>query len=127
MRNLVMEMTPKGVGGIAVIRLRGVLVGEFLKKHFSREVQEGKCVYGQIRDGEVVIDDAVVVMEGEVVDLNVHGGVWVVKAVVDLAGRAGFLESDDAVAMVDGETVFEREVMAALPLARTELAIRVLL
>src|SRR5947207_2938128 len=49
---LVMEMAPPGVGGIAVVRLRGRGVDSFLGKHFSGEVGEGQCVHGEIRDGE---------------------------------------------------------------------------
>jgi len=45
-------------------------------------------VHGEIRDGENVIDDAVVVRLGGFADLNVHGGVWVVRSVLELAERA---------------------------------------
>ncbi|HEV8292525.1 MAG TPA: GTPase, partial [Tepidisphaeraceae bacterium] len=74
-----------------------------------------------------VIDDAVVVRGGDFVDLNVHGGVWVVKSILDLAQREGFEVVEDALEMMDGKTTLEKEVMAALALAGTELAIRVLL
>lgn len=124
--NSAMLLTPSGVGAIAVIRLKG-RVGEFLERHFSKEVTEGRCVHGEIRDGSTVIDDGVVVRSGEVADFNVHGGVWVVKAVLDLAKRAGFEVVEDAVEMMDGGTFLEKEVMGALPLAGTELGIRVLL
>jgi len=126
-KNFVTILTPKGVGAIAVIRLRGEGVDSFLAKHFSKEVIEGRCVHGEIRDGGVVIDDAVVVRSGEFVDLNVHGGVWVVKAVLELAERTGFEIVEDAVEMMEGETILEKEVMAGLKMAGTELAIRVLL
>jgi len=126
-KNLAMILTPKGVGAIAVIRLKGPEVDLFLEEHFSKQVIEGRCVHGEIRDGETVLDDAVVVRHGDFVDLNVHGGVWVVKSVLDLAQREGFEVVDDALEMMEGQTILQREVMAALPLAGTELAIRVLL
>src|SRR6267142_165587 len=122
-----MILTPKGVGAIAVIRLKGPEVDLFLEEHFSKQVIEGRCVHGEIRDGETVLDDAVVVRHGDFVDLNVHGGVWVVKSVLDLAQREGCEVVDDALEMMEGQTILQREVMAALPLAGTELAIRVLL
>src|SRR6267142_1470272 len=122
-----MILTPKGVGAIAVIRLKGPGVNSFLEEHFSKKVVDGRCVHGEIRHGESIIDDAVVVRHGDFADLNVHGGVWVVKSVLDLAQREGFEVVDDAMEMMDGQTILEKEVMEALPLARTELAIRVLL
>jgi len=126
-RNLAMEMTPKGVGAIAVIRLRGEGVDLFLTKHFSKKAVEGRCVHGEIRDGSSVIDDAVAVRSGDFVDLNVHGGVWVLESVLDLARREGFELVDDALEMMDGETILEKEVMAGLALTGTELGIRALL
>jgi small GTP-binding protein len=126
-QKMAMVLTPKGVGAIAVIRLKGVRVDSFLATYFSKKVIEGKVVHGEIRDGGKVIDDAVVVRCGEFVDLNVHGGVWVVKSVLDLAQREGFEIVEDALEMMDGGTVLEREVMSALPLAGTELGLRVLL
>jgi small GTP-binding protein len=90
-------------------------------------VIEGKVVHGEIRDGETVVDDAVVVKSGEFVDLNVHGGVWVVKTVLELARREGFEIVEEGLEMMDGESVLEKEVMAALPLAGTELGIAALL
>src|SRR3954464_4929506 len=116
-RDLAMVLTPKGVGAIGVIRLRGDGVDSFLSKHFSKKVVEGRCVHGEIRDGEVVIDDAVAVRSVEFVYLNVHGGVWVVKSVLELAEREGFEVVEDALEMMDGQTVLEKEVMAGLPLA----------
>jgi small GTP-binding protein len=126
-RNLAIVLTPKGVGAIAVIRLKGLGVDSFLQKHFSKTIVEGRCVHGEIRDKEVVIDDAIVVRSGELADLNVHGGVWVVKSVLDLVQREGFEIVEDALEMLDGATILEREMMAALPLAGTELALRALL
>jgi small GTP-binding protein len=125
-KNLVMVLTPAGEGAIAVVRLRGA-VDSFLEKHFSKEVVEGRCVYGEVRDGEKVIDDAVAVRGADFVDLNVHGGSWVVRSVLELAKRSGFEVTESALEMMDGQTILEKEVMAALPRAGTELALRVLL
>lgn len=134
MENKAYLLTPGGTAAIAVVRLVGPLVAAFLKAHFSRPVAEGRCVHGELRDGQRVLDDALAALgpRGAWVDLNLHGGPWVVKSVMDLAARAGFelrpvcagpLDLD----AVDGDTLLEREVMAFLPLARTELALRALL
>jgi tRNA modification GTPase len=132
--NRAILLTPQGSAAIAVVRLVGPAVGGFLREHFSRRAVGGRCVHGDVRDGGRLIDDAVVVLspEGDLADVNLHGGPWVVRSMLDLAGRSGFqtIEAlaaplpDDA---VDAATALEREVLAYLPLARTELALRVLL
>ncbi len=168
-------LTPAGAGAIAVIRLIGPGVGDFLRTHFSRgrdrspsgpsevvgrhrspsglsevvgrdrspsgpsHAENGgfgetalpftssRCVHGDLRDGENVIDDVVVVLGEGLADINTHGGPWVVHCVAALAARAGFEPSTDALDGVDGDTLIEKEIAAALPLARTELGIETLL
>src|SRR5882672_8875244 len=100
-RNLAMVLTLKGVGAIAVIRLRGEGIDSFLSEHFSKKAVEGKPVHGEIRDSDAVIDDAVVVRSGDFVDLNVHGGAWVVKSILDLARRDGFEVVEDELELMD--------------------------
>ena len=127
-------LTPPGAGAIAVVRLTGEGVGSFLTAHFSKPATEGRSVHGELADGARVIDDPVVVLHpgGEVVDINVHGGPWVVRSVLELARRAAFTVierpemplPDEA---VDAETEMGREVLRFLPMARTELAARTLL
>jgi tRNA modification GTPase len=128
-------LTPPGVGAIAVVRLVGPCVAAFLQKHFSRAVQPGRCVHGNLTDGDQVLDDPVIVTfdDGRAADISLHGGEWVVQSVLSLATKEGFQLSDaitnqppiplDA---ADGANLLEREVSAHLPLARTELGIRVL-
>jgi tRNA modification GTPase len=127
-------LTPPGGAAIAVVRLVGSGVGAFLARYFSRPVADGRCVHGTLRDGERVIDDPVVVTSGggRVADINLHGGPWVVRSVLELARRSGF-EVVERPALplppdaVDGDTELGREVLQYLPMARTELALRVLL
>jgi small GTP-binding protein len=87
-----------------------------------------------LTDAGNVIDDPVVVLseDGRRADLNLHGGPWVVQSALELARRGGFeiiatpglpLPAD----AVDAEGELEREVLTHLPMARTELAVRVLL
>ena len=74
----------------------------------------------------------VIADDGRFADINLHGGAWVVRAVLDLAKLAGFecIERammpmiDDA---IDAADVIDREIEAYLPLAVTELALRTLL
>ncbi|MFI5380424.1 MAG: GTPase, partial [Tepidisphaerales bacterium] len=90
-------------------------------------VAPGRCVHGDLRDGEIVIDDVLVVPGDGFADISTHGGPWVVHCVTDLARRSGFEPSADPLDGADGDTIIEREIAAALPLAKTELGIEALL
>lgn len=125
-------LTPAGTGAIAVVRLCGPLVPAFLNGHFSRRWGDGRCVHGELRDGGAVIDDIVLVTadEGTIADLNLHGGPWIVRRTLELAGRFGFELLPTGAPLpkeaIDAETEIEREALAWLPLARTEPALRIL-
>jgi tRNA modification GTPase len=132
--NQAIVLTPLGVGAIAVIRITGPRMRTFLENHFSKRATESRCVYGELREGDRVLDDAVVVLlpDDKGADLNVHGGVWVVESMLELLKRDGFeihrageLPPPDA--SLDGESVIEREMLAYLPLARSREAIGILL
>ncbi len=126
-------LTSPGAAAIAVVRLVGPRAGEFLAMHFSKPAPENRCVHGILRDGDRELDDPVVVVShnARVVDLNLHGGAWVVQSVLETARREGFeIHVDSRVVpewAVDADDPIERDVLAYLPLARTELAIRALL
>lgn len=128
--NVAMLLTPPGGAAIAVVRLGGPGVGEFLREHFSRPVKAGRCVHGEIRAGGDVLDDAVVVASADQLsaDLNLHGGPWVVRSVLELARSQGFevierLTAPVPMLAVDAEGGLQAEVLASLPLATTELAL----
>src|SRR5436190_24359366 len=89
-------LTPPGGAAIAVVRLVGERVREFLRAHFSREVPEGRCVHATLSDGGRVLDDPVLVVSagGRVADVSLHGGPWVVRSVLELARREGFAVDD---------------------------------
>lgn len=131
--NLAILMTPPASAAIAVIRIVGPRVPEFLQVHFPKPARVGRCVHGDLHDDGRVIDDAVVVLIDEkTADLNVHGGPWVVRSALDLAARDGFVVQDSATLplpyeAVDAESLLEQEVLSYLPLARTELGVRALL
>ncbi len=131
-------LTAPGVAAIAVVRVAGPAVPAFLAARFSKPVTEHRCVHGDLSDGGSVLDDAVAVLfdGGNSCDLNLHGGEWVVQSVLALLRKEGFEVTQPAAAAsndplpldaVEGANVLEREVNAHLPLARTELAVRVLL
>ncbi|MGA2582250.1 MAG: GTPase [Tepidisphaeraceae bacterium] len=129
--NAAFLLTARGPAAIALIRLVGPKVADFLKC-FSKPVIPGKCVHGELRDGDVVIDDPVVVAAGDLswVDVSVHGGAWVIGSVLELAKRLGFEILDDPppqIAFPEAADLLEAEMLSHLPLARTELALRTLL
>jgi small GTP-binding protein len=135
-----MVLTPRAAAGgaaLAVVRLWGAGVEGFLSRHFSKGTAAGKCVHGVLSVEGRVIDDPVVVRprDGAWADISLHGGAWIVAAVLELARAEGFevveegsLEASQlmSLAFAEGESLLEREMLAALPLARTELGLRVL-
>jgi tRNA modification GTPase len=82
--------TPPGLGGIAVLALRGPGVEAILAEAFrpgkSRDRGEtaapGTLQLGHIVDGERVIDQAIVARCGEQAEINIHGGPAVAAAVL---------------------------------------------
>jgi tRNA modification GTPase len=126
-------LTPPGVAAIAVVRLIGPGVAPFLEAHFSRPVPPGRCVHGELKDGDDTLDDPVVVaIPCGGIDISLHGGDWVVQSVLALAKKEGFelseaSQSPQPLDAVDGANLLEKEVNAHLPMARTELGVRVLL
>ncbi len=128
-----MRLTAPGTAAIAVVRLIGPLIQPFLKMHFSRELVEGRCIHGILRADDQVLDDPVVVAFSGGADLNLHGSLWIVESVLRLAQKAGF-EVEPALSspslasqFAESESIIETEVLIALPRARTQLALRVLL
>src|SRR5439155_12604518 len=129
-RNRAILLTPPGAAAIAVIRIRGEGVGAWIKSHFSKQTPPLRCVHGELRDDAGnVIDDPVVVLQqdGVTADINLHGGPWVVASTLELLRRGGFEIVEEDVDLLDGATTLEREMLAALPLARTEEGLRMLL
>lgn len=127
-------LTPPGAAAIAVVRLVGPGVRKFLREHFSREAGVDRAVHGKLADGATMLDDPVVVFDPErqIADINLHGGAWIVCAVLELARRDGFevIERPSLpldLLSVDATSPIEIEVLTHLPMAATELAIRVLL
>jgi small GTP-binding protein len=136
-RNKAILLTAPGTAAIAVVRLVGPGAAAFLQKHFPRAVRPGRAVHGELVNGQKVIDDPVVVVtdDGQCADINLHGGTWIVRSVLDLARRQGFevVERlpmplpEEAVDPLDPGNPLESEVLTHLPLARSELGVRTLL
>jgi small GTP-binding protein len=137
--NAAVVLTPRPAAhagaAIAVVRIRGPAVGEFLRRFFSRPACPARCVHGQLRDGTKIIDDPVILLSPDEswADICLHGGPWIISTVLELARREGFAIAPDSApplpdVALDGDLpLLEREMLAHLPLARTEPAIRVLL
>jgi len=138
--NRALLLTPPGGAAIAVVRICGPGVGPFLSRHFSKVARPHRAVHGDLSDGVHVLDDPVIVLSGggTVADINLHGGPWVVRSVLELARRSGFevvtagtAAGNEAHSLpaesVDADSDLEREILTHLPLARTELGVRALL
>ena len=130
-KNTAILLTPRTMAAIAVIRLQGSGIREFLK-YFSRPVLPGRAVHGELRDGDKILDDPVIVAgtNFSFIDINVHGGMWVIDSVLDLARRNGFEFVENSFqpnTFAEADSILQREMLASLPLAKTELGIAALL
>jgi tRNA modification GTPase len=82
--------TPPGLGGIAVLAMRGPAVEAILAEAFrpgasperGQAAGAGTLQLGHIVDGQRVIDQAIVARCGELAEINIHGGPAVAAAVL---------------------------------------------
>jgi len=94
--------TPKGEGGIAIIRISGdksfeILDKIFIKKNPNDDLGFYKLNYGFIKDGEKTIDEVMAVRLKaprsytceDIVEINCHGGTLVSEKVLELVLRNG--------------------------------------
>lgn len=90
--------TPLGTGGVGVIRISGDNSFEIIDKIFSKHnLEAGKVAHGWILDGDKKIDEVIVLpfrkphsYTGEdVIEIHCHGGVNVVKNILDLTIKNG--------------------------------------
>ncbi|MCK4660796.1 MAG: 50S ribosome-binding GTPase [Phycisphaerae bacterium] len=134
-------LTPSGVGAIAVIRVEGTGAEHLLRRLFRPrgglcEAFEPSCIhYGELRDGEELIDEVLVVpavstlCPGEAgFDICAHGGIRVVERIVMAFARSGarFVPREDSSGWA-ADSIIEAEVLEGLAQARTRRAVRFLL
>ena len=94
--------TPKGEGGIAIIRISGdksfeILDKIFIKKNPNANLGFYKLNYGFIKDGEKTVDEVMAVRLRapksytceDIVEINCHGGTLVSEKVLELVLRNG--------------------------------------
>ena len=94
--------TPKGEGGIAIIRISGdksfeILDKIFVKKNPNANLGFYKLNYGFIKDGEKTVDEVMAVRLRapksytceDIVEINCHGGTLVSEKVLELVLRNG--------------------------------------
>ncbi len=96
--------TPRGEGGIGIVRLSGKeslsILCEIFKPKSRRNVSELKSytiTYGHIYDGEKIVDEVLVsVMKGphtytreDIVEINCHGGYIITEKVLELVLKKG--------------------------------------
>lgn len=133
-------LTPPGAGAIGVIRVEGpgavqIVRGIFRPKRPDAAVRTspGEIQYGQVFDGEQVVDDVLVVSHrvdaGLVVDVCVHGGVRVIERLLNLLHRFGApLRTDDPSppSVWPTANVIQREAFDLMTRARTPRVLRFL-
>lgn len=90
--------TPLGTGGVGIIRLSGANAFEIVKKIFSNKTIKANYIsHGWVEDNGILIDEVIVLpfvspnsYTGEdVVEIQCHGGVNVVKKILELTVKNG--------------------------------------
>ena len=89
--------TPIGTGGVGIIRISGEKTYEILEKIYDKKPETGKISHGWILDNGKMIDEVIVLpfkkphsYTGEdVVEIHCHGGINVVKNILDLIIKHG--------------------------------------
>lgn len=89
--------TPLGTGGVGVIRISGDKTYEILARIYNKTPETGRISHGWILDGDKRIDEVIVLpfkkphsYTGEdVVEIHCHGGINVVKNILDLIIKNG--------------------------------------
>lgn len=128
-------LTPRGVGALAVVRVVGKSAVTAVVRQLSRAPVPGRATHAELRDarGEVIDDPVVTIStDGDVLDLCLHGGNWVVQAALNAIRAIGVPVLTDGrclptITAFEGVDGFEQDVLAGLPSATTELGIRALL
>ena len=137
--------TPRGKGGIAVIRISGdeaIAVAARIFIPFGKtkvaELDGGRCIYGTIVDGDERIDDGVLTMfraprsyTGEdTVELSCHGGLLVTARVLEAALSNGAAPAGAGEftkrAFLNGKiTLTEAEAVGGMIDAKTDAHLRI--
>ena len=155
--NVAVVLTPPGLAAIAVVRLCGPLNAAFAAAHLSRMPKVGRCVHADVRVAQVdaptcderpaqvgvptgathaggtaawtTLDDVVVVRTpAGHLDLNLHGGTWVVASMLQLVERFGYRVADWTIAdgAIDAEDDIERQMLLDLPRALSPAVLKML-
>jgi len=137
-RTIVTVQTPPGRGGIAVIELSGDGADEILRAAFAPraagETGAGRLQLGRIVDGGETLDEAIVCRTAGGAEISVHGGPVVVRRVLELLARLGATAAapgtaDSAFSAAHrlwNNPAVGREMLAALPLARSAVVVAAL-
>ena len=89
--------TPVGTGGVGIIRVSGKDACQIVQQLFSKPIKVDSFTYGWIKDSDELIDEVIVLyfkaphsFTGEdVVEIQAHGGVNVLKKILDLVLEKG--------------------------------------
>jgi tRNA modification GTPase len=139
-------ITPPGEGGIGIVLLRGRGARELLGRHFrgasvsAGELQCGDLAYGHIERNEGILDEVIVAWVhatrgGPHFEINCHGGVAAVRAVLECFQDDGAIrvrwrelldEKQESTRPLASDSI-RAAAYARLPRAETRLAARILL
>lgn len=123
-------LTAAGPAAIAVVRLCGPGVAEFLARHALPRTPAAPWTAGSLRRVTLLdtegspLDDALLSIHAAAPDwdvrIHLHGGVGLVRRWIELADAAGFASSDPPQPIWSLASEIEREAGALLPHFRTD-------
>ncbi|MDP6114243.1 MAG: 50S ribosome-binding GTPase [Planctomycetota bacterium] len=138
-RNIFSILTPRGEGGLGVIRLRGPAAESALAVAFRsvsgrqiRTIPQGRLVFGTLEHRGEVLDEVMLtgVAEGSETEIQCHGGHQSIRRISEFLQAEGFVEADQSefsgseIVTLDA---IQQEAEAAIPDARSPLALSLLL
>ncbi len=132
-------LTPPGEGGIGIIALAGPGSARVLDAVFAgtrrraSALAQGAVAHGTIRRGGAVVDEVIVARVGDAFEVNCHGGVAAVRAVLACLEEAGaqLVTAAEFAGPTSGDPLspegIRARALALLPGAPTRLAAAMLL
>jgi tRNA modification GTPase len=128
--------TPPGRGGIAVLCVAGPGAEEVLQSVFeplsgSWDFPPDRLHLGRLVGPDGPIDQALLCRQGNLWELNLHGGPGVTTAAMEQLARAGagpqgVEEADEALLSIAGSSLYAQELLGALSTCRSETALTTL-
>lgn len=138
-KNLFSILTPRGEGGVGIIRLKGPSAENILVMAFRTvagrrlsSIPQGRLIFGFLEQGGETLDEVMLTgfTEGSETEIQCHGGYQSIRRITNFLVSRDFVElgySEFSFSQVGNLDGIQREAEAAIPEARSPLALSLLL